>query len=41
VAKSRPYYTLAIYEDKCWSPQFGDYERAVVVQERSDSWHKE
>jgi hypothetical protein len=35
---SREYYTLAVYEDGHWSPQFGDYSRAVVKQERED-WH--
>lgn len=36
--KSRTYFTLAIYEDKVWSPQFGDYSHSVVADERDDSW---
>jgi hypothetical protein len=35
---NRPYFTLAIREDGRWSPQFGDYERAVVAQEIRDCY---
>jgi hypothetical protein len=35
---NRPYFTLAIREDGRWSPQFGDYERAVVTQEARDAY---
>jgi hypothetical protein len=31
----RKYYTLAIREDGVWTPQFGDYNRSVVEEERS------
>jgi hypothetical protein len=31
-----PYFTLAVREDGRWSPQFGDYDRAVVEQEIAD-----
>lgn len=34
--ESRAYFTLAICERGVWSPQFGDYERAVVEAERVD-----
>jgi hypothetical protein len=34
--KSRAYYTLAVREDGQWSPQFGDYSKSVVEQERDD-----
>lgn len=34
----KPYWTLFIREDGRWSPQFGDYSKAVVVQEMRDSW---
>lgn len=30
------YYTLASREGNAWFPQFGDYERDVVYQERQD-----
>jgi len=36
----RVYYTLAVYpkaEGQQWSPQFGDYDKAVVVQEMHDT----
>ena len=33
--KQRKYYTLAVF-DGYWAPQFGDYDRAVVDQERQD-----
>lgn len=35
------YFTLIEYDGERWSPQFGDYKRSVVVQERldrHDSW---
>jgi hypothetical protein len=33
------YYTLVIRdEDNRWYPQFGDYVRSVVEQERKDSY---
>lgn len=34
----RPYFTLATRDDGKWSPQFGDYSRAVVAQESTDSY---
>lgn len=34
----RPYYTLAIRQEGRWSPQFGDYSRAVVAQEARDAY---
>ena len=36
--RNRPYYTLATRTDGVWSPQFGDYDREVVVAERSDTY---
>lgn len=30
------YYTLCVKEGGVWSPQFGDYEKAVVEQELED-----
>ena len=30
------YFTLCVFEDGRWSPEFGDYDRAVVEQERLD-----
>jgi hypothetical protein len=33
------YYTLLIKEDGVWAPQFGDYVRSVVAQEKRDSYH--
>lgn len=38
IRKARPYYTLAIKEDGAWSPQFGDYDKQAVIQERIDSY---
>ena len=35
---ARKYYTLCTREDGKWSPQFGDYDRAVVTQEADDSY---
>lgn len=35
---ARSYYTLLTLENGRWCPQFGDYDRAVVVQERRDSY---
>lgn len=32
------YYTLLVWLDGAWKPQFGDYSRGVVVQEGKDSW---
>jgi hypothetical protein len=32
------YYTLFIKEDGTWSPQFGDYVRKVVSDEKRDSY---
>jgi hypothetical protein len=32
----RTYWTLAIRESGVWAPQFGDYDREVVEQERLD-----
>jgi hypothetical protein len=29
------YYTLAVRDAGLWSPQFGDYHRSVVVEERT------
>ena len=37
---ARPYYTLAVLpksEGNQWSPQFGDYSKAVVAQELEDT----
>lgn len=28
------YYTLAVREDGVWGPQFGDYDRETVVDEK-------
>lgn len=34
---SKAYYTLAERQpDGAWAPQFGDYDKDVVVQERRD-----
>ena len=33
---ARKYYTLCTREDGVWAPQFGDYSREVVEQERDD-----
>lgn len=33
---ARKYHTLCIREDGIWAPQFGDYSREVVEQERDD-----
>jgi hypothetical protein len=30
------YYTLAVREDGVWGPQFGDYDRETVVDEKID-----
>jgi orotidine-5'-phosphate decarboxylase len=35
---ARPYFMLCVREDGRWSPQFGDYSRAVVAQEAVDSY---
>ena len=36
---ARTYYTACIRDrDGVWAPQFGDYDRAVVVEEMED-WH--
>lgn len=37
---AKRYYTLAVKpnnEGQQWSPQFGDYDREVVVQEQRDT----
>lgn len=34
----KPYYTLLIRMNGKWSPQFGDYVKAVVAQERKDTY---
>jgi hypothetical protein len=34
----RKYFTLAIKEDGVWAPQFGDYDRECVEQERVDTY---
>lgn len=31
-----PYYTLAIWQDSAWSPEYGSYDRAECVSERLD-----
>lgn len=39
---SRKYYTLACREsDARWYPQFGDYERGTVVQEKQDTYARD
>lgn len=35
---ARRYHTLAIREDGRWAPQFGDYDKDAVLQEREDSY---
>jgi len=37
----KPYYTLAIREQGRWSPQFGDYKRAIVEQEERDNYTRD
>lgn len=32
----KKYFTLFIRHDGMWSPEFGDYDRDVVYQERCD-----
>jgi len=32
------YYTLLIFEDGAWAPQFGDYVRKVVTDEKRDAY---
>lgn len=32
----RTYYTLCLWEDDQWTPQFGDYSRKVVRDELED-----
>lgn len=35
---ARKYYTLIVrVKGETWSPQFGDYSRAVVAQEKDDT----
>ena len=34
----KTYYTLVVLEDGTWAIAFGDYSRAVVAQEREDSY---
>lgn len=33
---SRRYFTLAVYENGRWGPQFGDYDRETVKYELED-----
>jgi hypothetical protein len=35
---SKPYHMLLVREDGQWSPQFGDFDRDCVVQEREDTY---
>lgn len=35
---ARKYHTLAVFEDGQWAPQFGDWDKDVVKQEREDSY---
>ncbi len=39
--RTRHYYILLIHDGDEWSPQFGDYSRAVVEQELIDSYKDE
>jgi hypothetical protein len=32
------YYTLATFQNGKWAPQFGDYSRNTVVEEKNDSY---
>lgn len=34
------YFTLCTRDNGKWSPQFGDYDRAVVAQEADDTYWK-
>jgi hypothetical protein len=34
----RKYYTLATLDDGVWSPQFGDYDRDAVLEERCNEY---
>jgi hypothetical protein len=36
---SRPYFMLFVREDGVWVPEFGDYERQIVVDEMEDYHH--
>lgn len=39
---SRKYFTLATRNgDKRWYPQFGDYDRGIVVQEKQDTYARD
>lgn len=38
---ARKYYTLVVWDGDGWQPQFGDYSRAVVKQERKDCYEGE
>lgn len=38
MAKSKVYYTLAVLEDGKWAPQFGAYQKRVVMEERDDQY---
>lgn len=40
-AKSRPYFWLVTRDNGVWSPQFGDYSYAVVLQERKDTYQQD
>lgn len=33
---AKAYYTLCVHYHFGWSPEFGDYDRSVVQQERDD-----
>ena len=40
--KPIPYYMLYVRaENGQWFPQFGDYERSVVVQEQRDTYQRD
>lgn len=36
MSRRRPYHTLVEWTDKGFAPQFGDYSRAVVAEERAE-----
>lgn len=38
--KAKSYFTLCIQIDGVWPPQFGDYSRRVVVEERKYSEYR-
>ena len=35
------YYTLAIFHNDEWTPQFGDHDRNVVKQEELDTYRRD